>query len=225
MTICPLCSLQSEHPLRPPSCPSTETNTSSSDGAMGRISTGRQAGRRQVAFAPALVRSGRARDHVHAIAEQADRQAADSLHRPTFPQDRGGLPRLGGADLQDRAPHQLLHFARACRRPAAGRDGSAPRDGSARPRRDRRWRRRSSPSPAAAGRGSARNRGATRDRRRWSARRGRAPWACGSSAGQPQFLLHAAGQVAGQAAAKRRQVAEGQQPLGLLAPAFARGTL
>ena len=131
--------------------------------------------------------AGSRADHVDAVAEQADR----GRRQPLAQERRGCLARRSAVRISRIAPaHQLLDFVRACRRPAAGRDGSGPGGCSARPRRDRPWRRRSSPSPAAAGRGSARSRGARRDRRRWSARRGRAP--CGvwiSAQARPSFCF------------------------------------
>ena len=145
------------------------------DGA--RISTGGDSGGREdLPPRPRLVCVRRIGDHVDAIAEQPDRRRGD-CSRNRAAAWRGSAARTSRID----APHELSSPRRACRRPAACRDGSGPGDCSARPRRDRPWKRRSSPSRAATGRGCARSRGARRDRRRWSARRGRGPAACGSA--------------------------------------------
>ena len=186
----------------------------------------RKTGLRQVILHPLGISVGRACDHVHAIAEHADRQEGDS---PIFsgrflPQNGGGLARLGSADLQNHTPHESLHF----RGRAAGQQLAAMDQ-----------------CQAMASLGLVEIGGGDEDRHLLLLKLIENPpeipprhrinavgrlveeeylGCVDQRAGQPEFLFHAAGQVARQAATKRRQIAEGQEPFGPLRRPL-RGTL
>ena len=151
-----------------------------------------------------------------------------SPNRPTepggclLPQQGRRLAGLAGADLQDRPPHELLHFAGR----AAGQQPAAVDQGQ-----------------AIAALGLVEIGGGDEDRHLLAEQLIEDPPEIAArdgidavgrlveeehlgrvdrGAGEAEFLFHAAGEIARQAAPKRRQVAEGQQPLGLLPPPAAR---
>ncbi len=184
------------------------------NGSHGSAAAGRR--RRRVLPTCSASRSGHRRDEVDAVAEQADRRGGKLL-----PQDGGGPAGLGGADLQDRAPHQLLDFVRR----AAGQQPALMDQGQAI----------AALGLVEIGRGDEDRhllaQQLVEDPPEVAARDGidavgrlvqeQHPRRVDQRAGQAELLLHAAGEVARQAAFEGRQVAEGQQPLDPLVAALA----
>ena len=150
------------------------------------------------------------------IAEQAHGRGGKLL-----PQERGGAAGFGGADFQDRAPHQLLDFLGR----AAGQQPSLVDQGQAiaalglveigRGDKDRHFLAqqlvKDPPEVAARDRIDAVGRLVQEQHSRRVDQR----------AGQAEFLLHAAGEVSRQAAFEGREIAEGQQPPDTLVAALA----